>query len=342
MLWDKHRRQATSGISRALAQIATLSCAAAMAAMFMPFESAVAESYPSRPITIMVPYTAGGPSDTLARILAERMRVSLGEPVIIDNVGGASGRIGVGRVARAAPDGYTLIAGSSSTYVMNPAIYALNYDVVKDFEPVSLIANTPQLIVVRKTMPANDLKELIAWLKSNPDKVSQGTTGVGGTSHLAGVLFQKETGTHFQFVPYRGTAIQDLIAGHVDLMIDQASNALPHVQSGAIKAYAVAAGQRLPEAPDIPSVDEAGLPGFHISVWSAFFAPKGTSKNVIAQLNTAVVDTLADPVVRARLADIGQQIFPREQQTPEALAAFHRAEIDKWWPIIKGAKIQAE
>ncbi len=303
-----------------------------------------AQVYPSRAITIIVPFAAGGPSDTLTRILADRMRTSLGQPVIIDNVGGAAGRIGTGRGARAVPDGYTLIAGSAGTHMANGALYTLNYDVLKDFEPVSLLAATPQLIVSKRTMSANNLKELIAWLKANPDKASQGTSGVGGYSHLAGVLFQKQTDTRFQFVFYRGGAqtMQDLVAGQIDLMIDQASNALPQVRSGNIKAYAVAAKRRLAEALDIPTVDQAGLPGFYFSHWYALFAPKGTPKPIIAKLSATIVETLADPAVRSRLAGLGQEIFPREQQTPEALAAFHKAEIEKWWPIIKEAGITPE
>jgi tripartite-type tricarboxylate transporter receptor subunit TctC len=303
-----------------------------------------AQVYPSRPITIIVPFPAGGPSDTLARILAERMRVSLGQPIIIENVTGASGSIGAGRVARAAPDGYTLSLGTSTTHVINGAVLTLQYDVLNDFEPVSLLATNPQLIVARKTMPAKDLKELIAWLKANPDKESQGTSGAGSAIHLAGVLFQKVTGTRFQFVPYRGAtpALQDLVAGQIDIMIDLASNSLPQVRAGTIRAYAVTAKSRLATAPDIPTVDEAGLPGFYVSAWHALFAAKGTPKNVIAKLNAAVVDALADPVVRQRLADLGNETPPREQQTPEALAAFHKAEIEKWWPIIKAANIKSE
>jgi len=257
-------------------------------------------------------------------------------------VGGASGRIGTGRVARATPDGYTLVHGTFSTHVVNGAVHALGYDVLKDFEPVALIANGPQLIVARKAMPAKDLKEFIAWLKANPDKASQGTAGEGGTSHLAGVLFQKQTGTRFQFVPYRGSAMQDLVAGNIDLMIDQASNALPQVRSGSIKVYAVASKTRMAAAPDIPTADEAGLTGFHISNWFAFWAPKGTPKDIVARLNAATVEALADPTVRRRLTDLGLEISPREQQTPEALAAFHKAEIEKWWPIIRAAGIKAE
>jgi tripartite-type tricarboxylate transporter receptor subunit TctC len=304
--------------------------------------SATAQVYPTRSITIIVPYAAGGPSDTLLRTLAERMRASLNQPVIVDNVGGAAGRIGTGRGARAAPDGYTLINGGSGTHVTNGAVYTLNYDVVRDFEPVALLADTPQMIVARNTMPASDLRGLIAWLKANPDKASQGTTGVGSNSHLAGAFLQKLTGTRFQFVPYRGTAMQDLVAGRIDLMIDQASNALTQVRSGNIKAYAVASEGRLAVAPDIPTADEAGLPGFHISNWYAIFAPKGTPKPIIDILDGAVVNALADPAVRARLADLGYELFPREQQTPEALAAFHKADIEKWWPIIKEAGIRAE
>ncbi len=316
----------------------------AIAASFGIAGSAAAQVYPSRPITIIVPFTAGGPSDTLTRIVAERMRAALGQPIIVDNVGGAAGRIGTGRGARAAPDGYTLIAGSAGTHMANGAVYTLNYDVLGDFEPVSLIASTPQLIVARKTMPANDLKELIAWLKSNRDRASQATSGLGGYSHLAGLFFQKQTGTRFQFVSYRGGAqsMQDLVAGQIDLMIDQAANALPQVRGGNIKAYAVASKSRLAEAPDIPTADEAGMPGFHFSHWYAFFAPKGTPKPAIDTLNAAIVKALADPMVRRRLVDLGLEIFPREQQTPEALAAYHKADIERWWPIIKTAGIRAE
>jgi tripartite-type tricarboxylate transporter receptor subunit TctC len=304
--------------------------------------SATAQAYPSRPITIVVPFSAGGQSDILIRILAERMRTPLGQPVIIDNVGGAAGRIGTGRLARAAPDGYTIGQGSLGTHVVNGAFHTLNYDVVKDFEPIALIANGPQLIVAKKAMPANDLKELIAWLKANPDKASQGTTGIGATSHLAGAFFQKQTGTRFQFVPYRGTAMPDLVAGNVDLMIDQAATALPQLRSGSIKGYAVASNTRMTIAPDLPTVDEAGLPGFHISNWFGLWAPKATPKAVIAKLNSSVTEALADPSVRARLAELGLEIFPPAQQTPEALAAFLKAEIEKWGPIIREAGIKGE
>jgi tripartite-type tricarboxylate transporter receptor subunit TctC len=304
--------------------------------------TASAQVYPSRPLTLVVPFPAGGSTDAIGRIVAERMRVSLGQPVIIENVGSAGGSIGVGRVARATPDGYTLDIGQWDTHVANGATFSLSYDVLKDFEPVALISSNPFLILAKKAMPADDLKSLIAWLKGNPDKASQAIPTAG--SHVAGILFQKETGTRFAFVPYRGggPAMQDLVAGQIDLMIIQAAVALPQVRAGAIKAYAVTASSRFPAAPDIPTVDEAGLPGIHISGWFALFAPKGTPTEVVTKLNTAVVEALADPTVRARLANLGQEIFPREQQTPQALAAYHKAEIEKWWAIIKAANIKAE
>jgi tripartite-type tricarboxylate transporter receptor subunit TctC len=303
-----------------------------------------AQAFPSRPITMVVPWPAGGPSDGPARILAERMRVSLGQPVVIENVSGASGSAGTGRVARALADGHTIVHANFSTHVINGAVFNLPYDVQKDFAPVSPIATQSFLIVGKKTVPANTLNELIRWLKANPDKAVQGTGGPGGVPHLAGMLFQKQTGTRFRLVPYRGTAlaINDLVAGHIDLMIDAANNTLPHVRAGTIKAYAVTAKSRLPTASDIPTVDEAGLSGFYVSSWQALHAPKGTPPDAVARLNTALVQALADPAVRLRLADLGQEIFPREQQTPEALAALQQADIGKWWPIIRAAHIKAE
>jgi tripartite-type tricarboxylate transporter receptor subunit TctC len=306
--------------------------------------SARAQTYPSRPITMIVPFLTGGGADAIGRAVAERMRASLGQPIVIENVGGANGSIGVGRAARAAPDGYTVVMGLWNTHVANGALYALSYDVLKDFEPISLLASNPLLIDAKKSMPANDLNELVAWLKANPGKASQGTPGVGSPGHIAGVSFQKITDTRYSFVPYRGSgaAMQDLVAGQIDLMIEPPTATIPQVRAGTIKAYAVTAKSRLAIAPEIPTVDEAGLPGFYISNWYALFAPKGTPKNIVARLNTAVVETLADRTSRARLADQGQEIPAREEQTPEALGAFQKDEIEKWWPIIKAANIKAE
>ena len=306
--------------------------------------SAQAQPYPSRPVTFVVPFAAGGPTDTLARILTERMRVPLGQTVIIENATGAAGSIGVGRVARAAPDGYTVSIGHWSTHVVNGAIYSLPYDLLADFDPVALLPANPQLIVTKTSVPAKDLKDLIDWLKQNQDKISAGTAGAGSASHVSGAYLQSITGTRFPFIPYRGTgpAIQDLIAGQLDIMVDQSSNSLPHVRNGKLKAYAVTAKSRLASAPDIPSVDEAGMPGFYISVWHGLWVPKGTPKEAIAKLTAAVQETLADPAIRARLTELGQDIPPPEQQTPEGLAAHHKAEIEKWWPIIKAANIKGE
>jgi tripartite-type tricarboxylate transporter receptor subunit TctC len=301
-----------------------------------------AQVYPSRQITIIAPFPAGGSIDLVARVLGERMRSSLGQPIVVENVTGASGSIGTGRVARAAADGYTLGIGNLPTHVINGAALSLNYNVQKDFEPVALLTTQQLLILTKQAVPAKDLKELIAWLQANPGKASQGTSGPGSIIHLAGALFQRETGTHFEFVPYRGNVVQELVAGHVDLTFDLAANSLPQVRAGKVKAYAVTARSRLAAAPDIPTVDEAGLPGFHISTWFALFAPKGTPKAIVARLHAAVVEVLADPAVRKRFADFGQEIPPREQQTQQALAAFHIAEIEKWWPIIKAAGVKPE
>jgi tripartite-type tricarboxylate transporter receptor subunit TctC len=303
-----------------------------------------AQAYPARPITIVVPYPAGGPADAVARVLAERMRVFLGQPIIIENVSGANGSIAVGRVAHAAPDGYTLSLGLWNTHVSNGALYALQYDVLNDFEPVALLASFSSMIIARKITPANDLKEFIAWLKANPGKASQGSAGVGSMGHIGGVYFQNITGTRVQHVPYRGSApaMQDLMAGQVDMMIDAPVVILPQLRAGTIKAYAVLAESRLGQAADVPTADEAGLPGFYVSNWFGLWVPRGTSKSVIGKLNEAAVSGLADPTVRQKLAELGFEIPPRDRQTPEALGAFQRAEIDKWWPIIKAANIKSE
>jgi tripartite-type tricarboxylate transporter receptor subunit TctC len=321
-----------------------LHLAAGAAALPAMSRAATAQAYPTRPITIVVPYPAGGPTDTLARILAEHLRISLGQSVIIENVSGAGGSIAVGRVARAAPDGYTVSIGHLQTHVLNGAIYQLPYDVVKDFEPVSLLADTPVWIVARKTLPAKDLSELIAWLKENPGKATCGTVGVLGFPEITGIHFQEKTGTSFQFVPYRGGAPlnQDLVAGHIDLMFGQAASTLVHVHDGYLIAYAVMAKTRWAAAPDIPTIDEAGVPGLYASVWHGLWVPKGTPTEVITRLNSAVRAALADATVRQRFADQGQDIPAREQQTPEALAAQQKAEIEKWWPILRAANIKAE
>ena len=306
---------------------------------------ASAQTYPSRPITLVVPFGAGGPADTIGRIVAEGMRAAIGQPVIVENVAGASGTIGVGRVAGAAADGHMAVLGNWATHVLNGALFTARYDLVADFEPVSLVSSDSLLIVARKTMPANDLNAFVAWLKENPNQATQGTTGAGGVSTVGGLFFRKATGTQFRFVPYRGglgPAMQDLVAGQIDFMIDTTANSLPQVRAGTIKAYAVMAKSRLPAAPEIPTVDEAGLPGLYALNWQAMFVPKGTPEDVVAKLNAALTTALADATVRRRLADIGQEIFPRAQQTPDALAAWQKAEIEKWWPIVKEANIKTE
>ena len=303
-----------------------------------------AQAYPTRPITIVVPFPAGGPTDTLARILTERMRGALGQAVIVENPTGAGGTIGTGRVARAAPDGYMVILGHWQTHVVNAATYSLQFDVVKDFEPISLVADCPVWFIAKETLPPKDLTELVAWLKANPGKATAGVAGVGGGGDVVGTYFQRDTGTRFQFVPYRGGApmIQDLIAGQIDLAFTMVASALQQVRGGQVKAYGVTAKTRLASAPEIPTIDESGLPGFYASIWFGLWAPKDTPKAVIAKLNSAVVDALADPSVRTRLTGLGADIPPREQQTPEALGAFQRAEIEKWWPLIKAAGIKAQ
>jgi tripartite-type tricarboxylate transporter receptor subunit TctC len=318
----------------------------AAGAAVLPAVSQIARGqvYPSRPVTIIVPVPPGGVADPIARILADHLTVTLGQPVVVENVTGAGGSIGVGRAARAAPDGYTVSIGNWLSHVGASAVYRVQYDVLKDFEAVSLLTNSPILITARKDFPANDLKDLIAWLKANPDKASAATVGVGSAAHVSGVYFQRATNTRFQFVPYRGggPATQDEVAGHVDLMFNEATGALPYVLSRQIKTYAVLAKTRWFAAPEIPTSEEIGVPGINISFWHGLWVPKGTPKEIVVKLNTAVADALADQTVRKRLTDIGQEIFPRDKQTPEALYAFHKAETEKWWPIIKAAGIKGE
>ena len=306
--------------------------------------SAAAETFPSRPITIVAPYPAGGLFDAIARVLAESMRGKLAQSVIVENVGGAGGSIAVGRVARAAPDGYTIAIGSGDQFVVNAAIYPLQYDVVKDFEPVALLMDGPNLIVSKNAIPASNLKELIAWLKANHAAIAHGHNGAGGALHLCGIELQRITGASWPFIPYRGAApaLQDMVGGRIDVMCTSPASSLAMVRGGLVRGYAITGGTRLASAPEIPTVDEQGFPGFHMSVWGGLFAPKGTPKDVVAKLNAAAVDALADPSVRQRLADLGQEIFPRNRQTPEALGALQKAEIEKWWPIIKTANIKAE
>jgi tripartite-type tricarboxylate transporter receptor subunit TctC len=305
---------------------------------------AFADSYPSRPITMIVPFPPGGLTDVLARLLTEGMRASLGQPVIIENIGGATGSIGTGRVARAVPDGYTIVLGIWNTHVANGVTYALTYDVVKDFEPIILLADSPLLLVMKKSFPANDLKEFIGWLKANPDRASLGTIGAGSPGHLLGLMLQQETGTRFGQVAYRGAgpAMQDVVAGQIDGMFSNTATAIAHVRAGSVKAFAVTVKHRLALVPEIPSVDEAGLPGFYFSLWGALFAPKGTPAAVIDKINAAAASTLADPDIRQKLAVQGFEIPPPAQQTPAALRAYQEAEIAKWWPIIKAANIKSE
>jgi tripartite-type tricarboxylate transporter receptor subunit TctC len=306
--------------------------------------SAPAQTYPQRPITLVVPYPPGGTSDLIARLLTEPMKASLGQPIIIESVGGAGGTIGVGRVARAAPDGYTLGIGNVSTYVLNGAAYSLTYDLVKDFEPVALLTSNPLMIVTKSAVPATDLKSLIGWIKANQDKISCATVGAGSSAHIAGVYFENTTGVRFNYVPYRGgaPAVQDLMAGQVDLMFIQATDAVPHVRAGKIKGFAVTAKTRMPTVPDVPTVDEAGLPGFHMTIWNGLWAPRGTPGEIVAKLNAAAIAAMADATVRQRLADLGQELPPPDQAAPEALGAQQKAEIAKWWPIIRAAHIRAD
>jgi len=300
-----------------------------------------AQTYPSRSITLIVPFPPGGSTDVAARIMAERMRPLLGQPVIIENVGGAGGSIAVGRLARAAPDGHTIDIGQWDTHV-GSIIYNLNYDLQKDFDPIGLLSNNPQLLVAKKDVPANDLKTLVAWMKANPGGAK--FVNQNAAAQVSGILMTQLTGTQVTYIPYRGAgpAMTDLISGQVDLLVVQGAAALPQVRGGTIKAIANLSPQRSSSIPDIPTSDESGVPGLYMSGWFGFFAPKGTPKDVITKLNGAMVEALADPAIRKRFSDLGLDVAAREQQTPEGLAAFHKAEIEKWWPIIKAAGVKPE
>jgi tripartite-type tricarboxylate transporter receptor subunit TctC len=303
-----------------------------------------AQTYPSRVITIIVPLPPGGATDTLARTLADHMRDSLGQPVVVENLPGAGGTLGVARVVRAAPDGYTLSIGNWATHMASAASYPVQYDLLRDLEPVAKLADTPLWIVAKNALPVKDLKELIAWLKTNQGKAAAGIVGTGSGGHICGLSFQNATGTRYQFVPYRGgaPAMHDLVAGHIDFMCDMAANSLPQVRSGGIKPIAVMSRTRWFAAPDVPTAEEMGVPGLAISLWHGMWAPKGTPKEIVARLNAAVVQALADPAVQKRFTDQGHEVAPRDQQAPDAFGAYHKAEIEKWWPIIKGANIKNE
>jgi tripartite-type tricarboxylate transporter receptor subunit TctC len=305
---------------------------------------AFTQSYPSHPITIIVPFSAGGPSDAMARILAERMKTSLGETILIENVTGAGGSIGVGRAVRSAPDGYTISFGHLGTHVANGATYKLGYDLVGDLEPVALLPSNPMIIVSKNAVPAKSLKELLEWLKSRPTPPTAGTAGAGSGSHIAGLYFENLAGIRLQYVPYRGTApaLNDLVAGQIDIIVDQTSNSISQVRAGNIRAYAVTDDKRVASAPDVPTVDEAGLPGFHMTLWSGLWVPKGTPKEIVARLNAATVEALNDPAVRKQLENLGLQMPPKDRLSPEALGAWQKAEIAKWWPMIKAADVKVD
>jgi tripartite-type tricarboxylate transporter receptor subunit TctC len=304
--------------------------------------AARAETYPSRPVMMIVPFPAGGATDILARVLSEKMKAILGQPIVVENVGGAAGTIAVGRVMRTEADGYTLSIGTSTTHMLTGGLYKLPYNLLTDLDPVIMIGSEPLLIVAKKDFPANTLKELIAWLKANPDKASVGIAGVGATGHLAGLAFQKDTGTKFQSVPYRGNGpgMQDLAAGNIDFMIEPASNFLSLANAGRINPIAVTSAKRIATYPNVPTVEEAGLPGFTASLWYGLWVRHGTPSDIIAKLNATMRETLADPAIDKRLAELGVTITAKAQQSPEDLRAFQKAEAARWWPIIKAANIQ--
>jgi tripartite-type tricarboxylate transporter receptor subunit TctC len=303
-----------------------------------------AETFPSHPITIIVPFSAGGPTDSMARIMAEGMRTTLGQNLVIENVTGAGGSIGVARLVRSAPDGYTLGLGHLGTHVANGVIYKLGYDLVADMEPVVLLPTNPMLVVSKNAVPAKSLAELLAWMRAKPAPPTAGTAGPGSASHVAGLYFEDVTKIKLQYVPYRGTApaMNDLVAGQIEVMVDQTSNSINQVRAGTIRAYAVTAEKRLESAPDIPTTDEAGLPGFHMQLWSGFWLPKGTPRDIVMKINAAAVAAMNDPAVRKKFFDLGLEMPAANRLTPETLGAFQKAEIEKWWPMLKAANVKAE
>jgi len=305
---------------------------------------AAAQTFPARPITMIVPFPAGGATDTLARYLAEQMRPILGQPMVIENAGGAAGSLGVGRAVRSPADGYTLSIGTSTTHVLTGGLYMLPFDLLKDLEPIIQIGSEPLLIVGKKSLPADDLRGLMAWLMANPDKASVGIAGVGAAGHLTGISLQKATGTKFQFVPYRGNgpAMQDLLAEQIDFMIEPASNFKSLLGAGSVKPFAITGKTRLKSSPNIPTADEAGLPGFIASLWYGLWVPKNTPKDIIATLNATMVQVLANPAVKQRFEELGIEITPLQQQSPEALRAYQKAEAERWWPIIKASNIKVD
>ena len=317
---------------------------AALMALLTFGGNALADNFPSHPITLVVPFSAGGPTDAMARILADHMRTTLGQNIVIENVTGAAGSLGVGRVVRAAPDGYTVSIGHLGTHVANGAIYKLGYDLVADLEPVVLLPSNPMIIVSKNAVPAKTLKELIEWLKAKPTPATAGTAGAGSGSHIAGLYFENVTGIKLQYVPYRGTApaLTDLVAGQIDIIIDQTSNSIAQVRAGTIRAYAVTDDKRVESAADVPSTDEAGLNGFHMTLWSGLWVPKNTPKDIVVKLNAAAVDAMSDPAVRKKFEELGLQMPPKDELSPDALGARQKAEIDKWWPLIKAANVTVE
>ena len=323
-------------------KVLVVSCASVFA--FAAGSIATAQTYPAKPITIVVPFSAGGPTDTLARLIGERMRKALGQTILIDNTLGAGGTIGTGKVVKAPPDGYMISIGHWGTHVVNGVYYTLPFNLLTDFEPVAMIATNPQVIISNNAVPAKTLKDLNAWIIANGPKALMGTGGIGGASHMAAIYYGNRIGVKFQYIPYKGgaPALVALLGGEINLYVTQVSNIASHIKAGKVRAYAVTDPKRQPAAPDIPTVDEAGLPGLHTAIWHGTWLPKGTPKDVVMKLNAAIVETLADPGIKVRFAELGQEIPPREQQTPEALFAHHKAEIDKWFPIIKAAGLKAE